>query len=136
MSIYRSDPAAPGANLRRRRVGTSDERLEQAVERFNACEAARVVAGLTRSLGVPRATVGAAAGSASRVRITVAWELCWYQWTVDLADGRVEEVAKGEVVEQLDRSARHWNASVAKDGSLSFGDAVPPTRRRAWLRRR
>jgi hypothetical protein len=72
-------------------------------------------------------------------RITVAWELCWYQWGVDLDDERrgVFEIAKGEDIEQLDRSARHWNAKVGKGGQLLFGGAGrQPVRRAFWLRRR
>ena len=136
MSIYQRDPAAPGANIRRRQVESVDSRLEAAVIAFNASEAGRTVAGLTRSLGLPRASVGAAAGSASQVRITVAWELCWYQWSVDALDGAVHEIGKGEAIEQLDSSARHWNAAVGKAGVLSFGSAGLPARRRRWLRRR
>jgi hypothetical protein len=135
VSIYQRDPAAPGANVRSRRVRL-DGRLESAVELFNASDAARLVSGLTRSLGQPRASVGAAAGSATQVRITVCWELCWYQWSVDAADGLVCEIGKGEAITQLDRSARHWNAAVGKRGVLSFGGAGLPPRRRAWLRRR
>lgn len=94
------------------------------------------MAGLTRSLGPARASVGAAAGSSAQVRITVAWELCWYQWAVDPA-GRVTEIAKGEDVEQLDRSARQWNASVGKGGQLLFGTAgKKPVGRALRLRRR
>jgi hypothetical protein len=136
VSIYQRDPAAPGANIGRRQVDSSSARLERAVELFNASEAGRTVAGLTRSLGAPRVSVGAAAGSLAQVRITVAWELCWYQWAVDQA-GHVVEIAKGEDVEQLDRSARHWNAKVGKGGQLLFGGAGRETARRAfWLRRR
>ena len=136
MSIYQRDPAAPGANVRSRRA-RPDGRLEAAVELFNAGDAARVVAGLTRSLGQPRASVGAGAGSPTQARITVAWELCWYQWSVDAADGVVREIGKGEDLEQLDSSARHWNAAVGRRGALSFGAAgLAPRRRRAWLRRR
>jgi len=135
VSIYARDPAAPGANVRSRRARL-DGRLETAVELFNAGDAARVVAGLTRSLGQPRASIGSAAGSATQVRITVAWELCWYQWSVDTVGGIVREIGKGEAVEQLDSSARHWNAAVEKRGVLSFGAATLPSRRRAWLRRR
>jgi len=113
-----------------------DGRLETAVEIFNAGGAARIVAGLMRSLGQPRASVGAAAGSPTQVRITVAWELCWYQWSVDAVDGIVREIGKGEAVEQLDGSARHWNAAVGEGGELSFGVAGLPARRRSWLRRR
>ena len=136
MSIYQRDPAAPGANIRRRQIDSSSVRLERAVELFNASRAGRTAAGLTRSLGPPRASVGAAAGSSTLVRITVAWELCWYQWAVDQA-GRVTEIGKGEDVEQLDRSARHWNAGVGKHGQLIFGAAGrQPARRAFWLRRR
>jgi len=113
-----------------------DGRLETAVELFNGSGAARLVAGLARSLGQPRASVGSAAGSPTQVRITVAWELCWYQWSVDAVEGSVREIGKGEAVEQLDSSARHWNAAVAEAGALSFGAAARPPRRRAWLRRR
>jgi hypothetical protein len=97
------------------------------------------VAGLTRSLGRPTVSVGAAAGSSRETRITVAWELCWYQWGVDLGaeQGGVFEIGKGEDVEQLDRSACQWNASVGKGGQLVFGAAgSQPARRAFWQRRR
>jgi hypothetical protein len=135
VSIYQRDPAAPGANVRRRQVETIDSRLEAAVTSFNASEAGRTVVGLTRSLGQPRASVGTAAGSSSQVRITVAWELCWYQWGVDGADNRVFEIGKGSEVAQLDRAARHWNAGLGEGAQLVFGSAGQP-RRRGWLRRR
>jgi uncharacterized protein YcfL len=115
-------------------------RLGRAVVRFNASDAARTAAGLTRSMGHPRASVGAAAGSADEVRITVAWQLCWYQWGVDLADELrpVFLIAKGEEADQLDRSARQWNAKAGEDGRLALG--VKAARggrelRAAWLRR-
>ena len=139
MSIYQRDPAAPGANVGRRRI-PSDGRLEKALARFNAGEGARTVAGLCRTLGRPTASVGASAGSPSEVRITVAWELCWYQWGVDVAEERrpVFEIARGGEVRELDRAARHWNATVGRDGRLIVG--APATTRRArgtrWLSRR
>jgi hypothetical protein len=140
VSIYQRDPAAPGANVRRRQAATQGDRLAHAVACFNASEAARTVAGLTRSLDSPRASVGAAAGSPSEVRITIAWDLCWYQWGVDLTAerGAVREFGRGEEVEQLDGSAREWNASVC-GGVLAFGRSglIAPVRRRGgWLRRR
>jgi hypothetical protein len=136
VSIYQRDPAAPGANIRRRQLDSSSARLERAVEFFNASQAGRTAVGLTRSLGAPRVSVGAAAGASAQVRITVAWELCWYQWAVD-GVGRVVEIGMGEDVEQLDRSARHWNAGVGEGGQLVFGAAgSQPARRAFWLRRR
>ena len=139
MSIYQRDPAAPGANVGRRR-GPSGAPLERAVVRFNASEAARTAAGLTRSMGRPRASVGAVAGSASEVRITVAWQLCWYQWGVDLADELrpVFLIGRGEEVDQLDRSARQWNAKAGEGGRLALSGGLlggGRERRAAWLRR-
>jgi len=138
MSIHQRDPAAPGANVGRRRA-PADARLERAVARFGASEAARTVAGLSRSLGRPRVSVGAAAGSPSEARVTVAWELCWYQWGVDLADEArpVLEIARGGEIAELDGSARQWNASLGADGGIALGAsgraAFP--RRRRWLGR-
>jgi hypothetical protein len=129
-----ADPAAAGANLGRRedppRPSESPaERLQRAVESFNAAEAARTVAGLTRTLGEPWVSVGASAGSPSEVRITVAWELSWYQWGVDTGDRArtVFALDKGNEIGQLDGSARQWNATAA-DGQIFLG---APTGERA-----
>ena len=86
--------------------------FELAVSRFNASDAARTVAGLTRTLGEPRISVGAAAGSPGAARITVAWELTWYQWRVGSGEGEgpVAELARGTELDQLDAAARQWNA--------------------------
>ena len=132
MGILRIDPAAPGANIRRREHSAEASpraRLEQAIARFDASDAARTVAGLTRTLGQPSVSIGAAAGSPSQVRVTVAWELTWYQWGVDLADEKrpVAELSRGSEISQLDRSARQWNASAGPRGKLRLG--VPPARR-------
>lgn len=123
------DPAAAGANVGRQEPepGESPQgRLERAIARFNASEAARTVAGLMRTLGEPSVSVGAAAGSPSEVRITVAWELTWYQWGVDLADELrpVAELDRGSEISQLDSSARQWNASAAPGGPLLLGTPV------------
>jgi hypothetical protein len=96
--------------------------FERAVVRFNASEVGRAVAGLTRTLGRPRASVGAAAGAHDEVRVTVAWELSWYQWGVDVGDELrpVCELGKGGEIAQLDPAARQWNAAVGEDGRLSL----------------
>lgn len=131
------DPAAAGANVGRRTAAEPAEaaespagRLERAIARFNASEAARTVAGLMRTLGTPQVSIGSAAGSPSLVRISVAWELCWYQWGVDLGDElrAVFQLDKGVEIEQLDGSARQWNARAEDGGRLALG--LPRTRRR------
>jgi hypothetical protein len=118
------DPAARGANVGNlpASVRSPHARLARAAQRFNASPEARTVAGLSRTLGEPWVSIGASAGSPSEVRITVAWELSWYQWGVDLRDETrpVFALDKGYEVDQLDRSARQWNAT-ALEGRLSLG---------------
>jgi hypothetical protein len=95
------------------------------VLRFNESEHARTVAGLTRTLGQPHVSVGAAAGSPNEIRLTVAWELSWYQWGVDLKDELrpVYQLDKGHEVPELDGPAQQWNASAHEDGTLLLGTA-------------
>jgi hypothetical protein len=98
--------------------------FEQAVARFNSSEGGRAVVGLTRTLGKPQASVGAAAGRPGEVRITVAWELSWYQWGVDIGDElrSVFQIDKGREIDELDAAARQWNASVGEDGRLMLAE--------------
>jgi hypothetical protein len=116
------DPAARGARVGRAgpEPGT---RIERAVLRFNESEHARTVAGLTRTLGQPQVSVGAAAGSPNEIRLTVAWELSWYQWGVDLGEPSrpVYELDKGHEISEIDASAREWNAHAGEGGNLRLG---------------
>jgi hypothetical protein len=119
------DPAAAPVRPRRLQpdLGAADltpaTRFERAIFRFNASDAGRTTAGLTRTLGAPSVSVGDLAGAGDEVRITVAWELTWYQWGVDLGDELrpVFELAKGFEVSEIDSAARQWNAS-AHDGRV------------------
>jgi hypothetical protein len=124
------DPAGRGMRPRRLQPDLSPtSRFERAITRFNAGEAGRTVAGLTRTLGAPSVSVGDSAGAADEVRVTVAWELTWYQWGVDLGDELrpVYELSRGYEVEEIDAAARQWNAS-AHDGRIVM---VAPRRREA-----
>ncbi|HEX5591840.1 MAG TPA: hypothetical protein VFX35_00685 [Solirubrobacterales bacterium] len=100
--------------------------FERAVARFNSSEGGRAVVGLTRTLGKPHASVGAAAGKPGEVRITVAWELSWYQWGVDIGDELrpVFQIDKGSEIDQLDPAARQWNARVDEDGKLGLAREI------------
>jgi len=94
--------------------------FERATARFNTSEASHTVAGLVRTLGEPRVSVGASAGRTDEVRITVAWELSWYQWGVDVGrEGRpVRALANGRELGELDSAARQWNAGALADGRV------------------
>ncbi len=94
--------------------------LERATARFNVSEAGRTVAGLVRTLGEPRVSVGALAGSAEEMRVTVAWELTWYQWAVEVggAERPVRQIASGVEIAELDSAARQWNATTVAGGRI------------------
>jgi hypothetical protein len=114
------DPAGRGMRPRRLQPDLSPaSRFERATSRFNASDAGRTAAGLTRTLGAPSVSVGDLAGEEDVVRVTVAWELTWYQWGVDLGDELrpVFELERGYEVAEIDAAARQWNAS-AHDGRI------------------
>jgi hypothetical protein len=125
-----AEPAPPQRKLRPLPPVDADapSPFERAVARFNSSDAGRTAAGLTRTLGRPQASVGAAAGKPGEVRITVAWELSWYQWGVDIGDELrpVFQIDKGREIDELDPAARQWNASVDEDGRLALAE------RAAW----
>jgi hypothetical protein len=125
-----ADPAGRGMRPRRLQPDLSPAtRFEQAIARFNTSEAGRTVSGLARTLGAPSVSIGDSAGTDDEVRVTVAWELTWYQWGVDLGDELrpVYELDKGFEVAEIDAAARQWNAS-AHDGRIVM---VAPRRREA-----
>jgi hypothetical protein len=124
------DPAGRGMRPRRLQPDLSPaSRFERAIARFNGSDSGRTAAGLTRTLGAPSVSVGDLAGEEDVVRITVAWELTWYQWGVDLGDELrpIFELERGYEVSEIDAAARQWNAS-AHDGRIAM---VAPPRREA-----
>jgi hypothetical protein len=120
-AVRSSDPAARGARACRSGAGHDQtQRFERAAARFNAGEAGHTVRGLVKTLGDPWVSVGAAAGTADEVRVTVAWDLSWYQWGIDLDDEArpAYELHKGREISELDAAARQWNASAVEGGRI------------------
>jgi hypothetical protein len=105
---------------------TRERLLRLAVDAFNAGPGPRKIAGLTRSLGQPH--VGVRPDGAAKALVTVAWELSWYQWTIDL-DGapEVREVRKGSELSELEADEQGWNASVGEEGRLRLALAGAKT---------
>jgi hypothetical protein len=106
-----------------RAVPTSAElKLERAVDLFNGSEHPRTVAGIARTLGEPHVSACASSVSAAKVLLTVAWELSWYQFGVDLSDTndpvRLDE--RGHELDELPAKVRHWNAAVDEKGRITI----------------
>jgi hypothetical protein len=111
---------------RRRRRGaaeTPERRIRRAIDRFNRSEHRRTVAGLTRSLGTPRVAAITPADSPDQVRLTVAWDLSWYQWEVELSEREtaVHSLGTGTEMSELGPADRAWNARAGEDGRLQLG---------------
>jgi hypothetical protein len=98
-------------------------KLERAIELFNTSEHLRTVTGLVRTLGPPQVSATTSGDSAAEVLLTVAWDISWYQFVVDLSDSsdpvRVE--SQGQELAELTEVVRNWNARVEADGSLAIG---------------
>lgn len=100
-------------------------KLDRAVEVFNDCEHRRTIAGLARTLGPPQVSAIGSSSSAAEVVLTIAWELAWYQYVIDLSDPRepVQLRSRGEELDELDEQARQWNVTALGDGLLAIGSA-------------
>ena len=97
-------------------------KMSRALELFNGSEHPRTVAGIARSLGGPLVAVRPSATEGSVVGITVAWELSWYRYEVDLADeaAGVRVIAQGTELAELDEADRTANAGADERGELSL----------------
>jgi hypothetical protein len=106
-----------------RAVPTSAElKVERAVDLFNLSEHPRTISGIARTLGAPRVSAATSPHSAAEVVITVAWDLSWYQFVIDLADADepVRMDARGQELAELPEQTREWNATAEEDGRVSF----------------
>ncbi len=100
-----------------------ERRIRRAFESFNDSEHRATVRSLIRSLGGPYVSAVTTEVTPAEVKITVAWELSWYQYEVDLtAEGEaVRELGRGEELTQLSAEDQAWNAHAAEDGELRTG---------------
>lgn len=98
-------------------------KIERALEMFNHSEHTRTIAGIARTLGHPWVSALPRSEAPSEVEITVAWELSWYRYRIDLGDANdpVTLLDKGQEMDELDEAQREWNASAAEDGRLAAG---------------
>ena len=112
--------AAPQSERHVHAVPTSESlKMSRALDLFNASEHPRTVAGVARSLGPPAVAVLPVENS-SFVTVTVAWELCWYRYEVDLADerGGVRVADQGYELEELTENEQVANAAADDRGVL------------------
>jgi hypothetical protein len=95
-------------------------KVARALEVFNVSQHRRTVAGVARSLGAPIVHASPSATEGSIVAISVAWELSWYRFEVDLGDeaSGVRVVAQGAELDELAAEERNANAQADETGEL------------------
>jgi hypothetical protein len=127
LARLRKRSAGPRSPRQVRAVPTNAQlKIDRALELFNGSEHPRAMAGIARSLGAPRASAITSRKSAAEVTLTVAWELSWYEFTVDLSDARepVQLRAQGQELSELPGEALDWNLEAAADGTLAPASAA------------
>ena len=100
----------------------ADLKKSRALELFNTSDHPRKVAAVARSLGQPIVAVRPSATEGSVVGITVAWELSWYRYELDLADeaAGVRVIGQGTHLDELDEEDRVANAAADERGELQL----------------
>ncbi len=104
---------------------TEEQVINRAIRVFNVSDAQRQVGRLRRTLGGPKASVRRAQEGRDTAVLVVAWELSWYEWEVEVGDGKAEvtEVRKGTELSELGDPGPPWNARLDEEGQLTL-DAV------------
>jgi hypothetical protein len=93
----------------------------EGVSAFNRSPYRRAVAGISKSLGDPLVSVVPLAGTRPDVVVTVAWDISWYQYRVDVsAGGAVRLEGRGDDPDDLSHRWRVWNAHATADGRVTL----------------
>lgn len=98
----------------------AEVKVERALEIFNSSEHPRTIAGIARTLGSPSVSAFVSEDTPSQVTLTVAWELSWYRYSIELgdADEQVTLHSKGHELEELPDHLRQWNALMDDHGMV------------------
>jgi hypothetical protein len=93
--------------------------VEAGLELFNESSHRRTVCGIARTLGDPQVSV--VQRSFRELVLTVAWDLSWYQYRIDMLDPQpVTLHHRGDELDELDTRFRQWNALADADGSVAL----------------
>ncbi|MFT4035659.1 MAG: hypothetical protein QM679_08800 [Patulibacter sp.] len=119
------DPRPVGEERQVHGVPTNDDlKVERAITTFNASGLPQRMTGIVKSLGAPVVTVRPSATEGAIVAITIAWELAWYRFEVDLGDegAGVRPVSRGNELAELD--AGELDATNALDAAGRIVEAA------------
>lgn len=102
-------------------VPTNDQlKVERAIDTFNASGLPQRMTGIVRSLGAPVVSVRPSPVEGAIVAITIAWELAWYRFEVDLGDegAGVRPVARGNELRELEPAELEATNALDAEGRI------------------
>jgi hypothetical protein len=116
---------SPGTSERFEPFSLAEIQLAQRY--FNESPFTERVRDIRHSLGKPKVNLSRVQGVGPRVLVTVAWDIVWYQYLVNLrkdapADQRVALFREGMDLDELAPHFRDKNASVDDDGRLDASE--------------
>jgi hypothetical protein len=103
-----------------RRLSQRELAMVEAADLFNESDYRRTIAGIAKSLGVPKASIVPLSGTSSEVVMTVAWEISWYQYRVSPDSAQPVRLAeRGHDPRELEAMFTSWNAKLTRDGRIA-----------------
>ena len=102
-----------------RRLSRRELTMVEAADRYNESDFRRTIAGIAKSLGVPRASIVSLSGTSSEVVLTIAWDISWYQYRVSPDSAQPVRLAeRGHDPSELESMFTSWNAKLTRDGRI------------------
>jgi hypothetical protein len=103
-----------------RRLSQRELAMVEAADLFNESDFRRTIAGIAKSLGVPKASIVPLSGTSSEVVLTVAWDISWYQYRVSPDSAQPVRLAeRGHDPRELESMFTSWNAKLTPDGRIA-----------------
>jgi hypothetical protein len=120
-------PAGPATAEHHNRPGFALAEVQVAQKYFNDSQFTNRIREVRKSLGKPKANVTKVVGAEPRALVTVAWDIIWYQYLVDLrrdvpTDQRVTLHREGMDLDELTPVFKEKNASVDDEGRLDASE--------------
>jgi hypothetical protein len=102
-----------------RRLDDDELALVEAADLFNQSQFRRTIAGVSKSLGAPNASIVPLSGVNAETVLTFAWDITWYQYRVSPESGQPVRIAeRGQDTDEIEPAYREWNATVDDDGRV------------------
>ena len=120
-------PAGPPTAEHHSRPGFQLPEVQIAQRYFNESNFTTRIRDVRKSLGKPKANLTKLIGTEPRALVTIAWDIIWYQYLVDLrrdipVDARVILHREGMDLDELAPVFKDKNASVDDEGRLDASE--------------